>query len=202
MKTLNRRHVLTSMSLLPLLAACGSPSRRSIYKPLSFRDRPQIQIDAAAIEMEIARADSGMDGRAVEYRIPMTPQMAVERWAKDRLVAAGTGKFVVVIRDASIVETRLPKGSFASNFGRAVDTQLDAKIDVRFNYRAKGAGLPGETIISATGDVTVSRSQTFETSLDLNERDEAYMAFVYDLAQAFDKEAEKRLQDALRDALR
>ena len=91
-----------------MLAGCATqPPAKS--PPLSFAQRGVIALDAANIEV----VDQTRSPRAkphIEQMLPTPPAQAVRQWAAERLRAVGRGGTVqVVIRDASIVESELPR---------------------------------------------------------------------------------------------
>lgn len=107
-----RRRALLALSAVLVaaaLAACEAVPPPPTYPPISFADKPKLRLDAADI---VVVRPYAMPGRPphVEHLFPVIPADAVERWARERLVAAGArGTAEVRILDAGVVEVPLPR---------------------------------------------------------------------------------------------
>jgi len=110
----------------------------------------------------------------VDHLAPVPPSDAIRHWANDRLRAMGSsGTLRVVIKDASITETRLPpttgvRGAFTTDQSERYDGHLavDLVVDV-----------PARRFQGYTG-ATVARTISVPENISLQGREDAWFAMV------------------------
>src|SRR5690606_23874097 len=105
---MNRRIFLVASAAL--LAGCEpSPPPRPVFPDIRFTWRPPLRLAAAALDVERAFR-STLRTPHVEHLFPVSPEQAMEQWARDRLQPDGTTRRIRVrILDASVKEIELPR---------------------------------------------------------------------------------------------
>ncbi|MFN0044167.1 MAG: hypothetical protein ACKVSF_13255 [Alphaproteobacteria bacterium] len=91
------------------LASCNTPPPVQRFPEVSYKHLAPIRLDVKTIETYSSFASTFAPPQ-VEHLFPLPPGAAAERWARDRLVATGKeGRARFIVRDASVVQQRLPK---------------------------------------------------------------------------------------------
>lgn len=163
-----------------LLSACQPPEPPPVRLPeLSFAQYGPIVFDVARIDMVDRREQPSGGAARIESQAPVPPADAVRRWAQDRLRAEGTtGTLTVVIKDASITETPLPKtGGIRGTFTTDQSARFDGRIDVELVAEDRGRRYQGFTTATAT------RSTTMPENASLDQRDRILRKLVEDMMQ-------------------
>src|SRR3546814_12438362 len=89
--------------LLLGLASCETSVQQGKFPDITFAHLPPIRLDVANIEV-VRVPPQQQEGRSVVDEFPVPPGDAAERWARDRLQAAGrSGMATVVITEAGAV---------------------------------------------------------------------------------------------------
>ena len=181
-----------------LLAACAGkpPPEPAVEKPLlTFRHRPPIKLNVASVDIQQPFVSKGRAPN-VEHLLANPPARVAERWAQDRLRAAGNdGLARYSILDASITETALETDkSLGSLFKTQVDTRYDGRIEIRLDVQNSG----GQGFATAT----VERSQTVKEDLTLNQRDALLVEFVEQMGRDFDARMNEEILRSLSGFLR
>lgn len=170
---------LASLALAFVLSACQTQAPPPLRLPeLTFAHLGPIALDVAQVVVEDQRrplADGAADGAArVEMLAPTPPETAIRRWVSDRLQpAGGSGTVRVVIKEASITETPLPRtpgirGTFTNDQATRFDGRMEVELVAERRDRAYQA---------FTG-ATVARSSTLPENASLYERDQALLKLV------------------------
>jgi len=180
------RRAVLAVLLVAAAAACA-PTRPPAPAPvLTFDPRPPIVLDVARIEV-VNDYVSPMAAPHVEQFATTPPAAAVRRWAEERLVAAGAaGAMRVVIEDARITETALPRTSGLQAVVRRDETErYDGRLAVRLEA-ARGD-------LTGTFSVAAERSRTVGEGITLAERE----AVLQEMVNAMAAEADRRLAEGL-----
>jgi hypothetical protein len=185
---MHRRDFLLSAALL--LVACEStPPQRPTFADIRFTDQPPIRIDAAGVDIERVFR-STLQAPYVEHLFPVTPERAMESWARDRLQASGTDRRVRVrIIDASVKEVELPRttgisGAFTTDQAQRYDATAEMSVDL-MNDR----GFP-ERSVSAKA----SRSRSVPENITPNDRERAWYELTRALMADLDAELERQIR--------
>jgi hypothetical protein len=185
---MHRRDFLLSTALL--LVACESaPPQRPTFADIRFTDQPPIRIDAAGVDIERVFR-STLQAPYVEHLFPVTPERAMESWARDRLQASGTDRRVRVrIIDASVKEVELPRttgisGAFTTDQAQRYDATAEMSVDL-MNDR----GFP-ERSVSAKA----SRSRSVPENITPNDRERAWYELTRALMADLDAELERQIR--------
>lgn len=170
----SRRFVLAASLAALALSACQSTPPRPAPRPIDFSAFGPIVLNAASIDVVDAHRPGG--GNHVEQRSSVPPAEAVRRWANERLQAlGGPGRVRVTIRDASIVETQLPKtGGVQGYFTNDQAQRYDGRIDVEVTGDIPAGG-PGTASFHGTTKATVTHSTTVPENISLADREATFL---------------------------
>lgn len=153
--SLNRRRILLAAVAVAALAACQSAPPVPKVEQANFAAFPPIVLDVARVDVtDNSRRPSG----AVDGHIPVPPAEGVRRWAQTRLQAAGgDGSARLVIKEAAIVESQLPKtGGLKGAFTNDQALRYDARVAVEITAeKASADGLRASTQASASRFITL-----------------------------------------------
>lgn len=112
------------------LSGCESPPAES-FPNLTYSYLPPIKLAVGSFNI-VSRYVPPLKPPHVDYLAPVPPYKAARQWALDRIQTTGgrdSARFV--IRDASIVETKLPiKGGIEGTFTRQQAKKYDGHIAV------------------------------------------------------------------------
>lgn len=180
--------------LLPLLlalllpAACARPGDTN-GAPLSYAHLVPIRMDVSEITVEEDYYPP-MRTPNVDHEFPTPPAEAMKQWTRDRLKAAGSEReLVVLIKDASVIETKLEpktkgvKGLFTDD--QAV--RYDAKLVVELRVYGERA------ISEASINASATRSSSLPESASAAEREALYRRMTRQLMDSLNAELEKNI---------
>lgn len=182
---------LSLFLLAGLLTACSTfDDTPSAPKSISFADQPKIQLAVGEIavvnEYKPAMADPNVDHLASP-----TPTAALQAWVKDRLAAKGSNQFNarVVIRDASITDTKLPittgwRGWFDNQDANRFTGKMQISIEI---VRPDGFV---EAFVSAKAE----ESRTTKEDASLTDRENAWYDITQSMTKAVNAELEKQIK--------
>lgn len=180
--------------ILPLLAGAFLLASCNSYQggptgEMSFTRYQPIYLDVSMIE-NADEYKSPMTLPNVEHLMPFSPTEAMHIWVKDRLRAVGGDKTLqVIIKDASVIETKLPKpGGFTAFFTVHQDKRYDAKLSVEMRIYGEGDAM---SLASITANVT--RSVTMSESASAAERDAVLYRLTADMMEQMNAELEKNI---------
>ena len=147
-----------------VLAGAGCAKAPGVPNPgrLDFSRFGPIVLAAGSIEvMDLYHPPRARPN--VEHLAPEPPAIAVRRWAAERLVTTGGGGSVrVTIRDASILETELPRTTGVKGlFTTDQDRRYDCRVEVEVSARSSDGRFSGQANALATHSTTIA-----ETVLD------------------------------------
>lgn len=140
------------------LAGCQSAPPAARMETVDFSAFPVIALDVARIDVV---DNSRRPADAVDNRIAVPPAEGVRRWAQSRLRAAGRdGTLRVIIREASVVESKLPrtegvKGAFTIDQSERYDARAAVEIIAE---KPSADGLRASTQAHATRFTTLAEN--------------------------------------------
>ena len=176
------------------LAACQQAPSAFTPGPFAFEVNRMAPMTANVHEVRItSEYQPTMRTPYVEQDFPVAPAIAVKKWVSQRLepnpAISANSILEVVITDASVKETRLPKTKGVKGvFTDDQDARYDARIAVTFRVFSGD-----QAMSSATGDVIVTRSRTINERATVYEREAIYHTMLRDMMIQFDSEAKSRL---------
>jgi len=190
------RGFIASAAFAAVLAGCAAPAPVQ-SPPLSFAQRGTIALDAATIEI----VDQYRPTQArphVEHRVPTPPALAVRQWAAERLRAVGrTGSVQVIIRDAGIVESDLPRAEgVKSLFTNQQAQRYDGRIEVLITGQNPAARFSG------SAQAEVIRSTTVAEDVSLAGREATWTTLVHQMMDDLDQRLTQGIRDGLGPMLR
>jgi hypothetical protein len=154
---------------------------------LSYAHLAPIRLNVADIQVQRVYNSPGTKPN-VEQLFPVRPADAAERWARDRLQAAGAeGVAIVKILNASVVEVPLPRttglqGAFTTDQSERYDAVLEVSIEAQ--SRSTGRRVAVTT--------RAQRSRTVPEDITLNDREKVWFemteALMNDLNAALERE--------------
>jgi len=184
---------LMMAALMTLGVALGGCASQVPVKPpaVSFADRQTIDLDVAVIDV-VDQYHSPMAKPNVEHLAPNSPELAVRRWAAERLRAVGHGGSAqVIILDASIVESQLAREQGVTAFFTTQQSQrYDGRVEVKIVCQSP-SGLTGY----AQG--MASRSSTVPEDISLAGREETWDKLVRGMMEDLDNRLSHAVQDGL-----
>ena len=187
---MNRRAFLLAGAAALTLAACEStPPPRPTFADIHFTERPPMRIDAAAVDIE-RQFRPTLRPPNVEHLFPVSPERAMENWARDRLQATGTSRRVRVrIVDASVREVELPRtggmrGAFTTDQAQRYDATVEMSVDIM--------GDRGFAERSVTAKA--ARSRSVPENITPNDREMAWYQLTKELMADLDVELERQIR--------
>jgi len=186
-----RRCALAGLVAL-VLAACQTPPPVQRLPDLTYGHLDRLNLDAAAIEV-VSEYRSPMKEPNVEHFFPTSPQTALERWAADRLDAAGRqGIARFVIKDARGTATPLAidkglTGAFKKEQSVRYEASIEALLEI-VDERGFRKGF---------ASARVSRTRTLGEDATLNERDKTWFDLTEAVMRDFNAEMEKNIRQYL-----
>jgi len=180
---------------LSVAAACTTPPPATSQPQLTYTHQAKIRLDVDAIEIVHTYAPP-MQAPNVEHLFPTSPMKTAERWATDRLVAAGASRTGVtarfVILDARVVEEKLPTtggigGYFTVDQGARYTATLEARLEI---IDAQGKR-------RAFAEAKAFRDQTVPENASINKREDYWFLLTEDLLKDFEREMETAIQTHL-----
>lgn len=180
---------LAATVALGLLAACTTPA--TVPPPaISFKDKPPIRLDVAAVNIVPEYVPPRRDPN-IEHVMPLSPQIGVERWVEDRLLTEGSsGTANVIIRRASVVEQALPRtGGLRGVVEVEQSERYTAQLEVEVTIE-KGAQ-------SGRAETSLVRSTTVPENAALDQREATWTQLVNDLMRDFDSTLESEMRRSL-----
>lgn len=127
----------------------------------------------------------------VEHEMPVSPALATQSWARDRLrLMGGLHRAVVRIKDASVIEVPLETTSgWRGLFTNDQEEQYQATLTVRLEIIDAESG----TVVSWI-EATSQHSQTVPESASIIDRETAYFALTEATINSLDAELENQIR--------
>lgn len=165
----------------PLLAACETAPPPATFPDLTFRHKDPVRLAVGSLNV-INEFRMPFEAPHVEHNMPVAPGPAAERWAQDVLRATGgADKLVMVITDASVVETPLQrKTGLQGAFTNEQTERYEARIAVRLEIRTAANRL------RAQADAFAARSATIAENASLADREALWYGLTERLMDDFD----------------
>lgn len=170
--------------LLSLMAVSSCSTKPAVQRlpELTFTDKKPIYMDVAQLEIV---SQFQPTGRAPNYEhlMPLSPEAAAIRWAKDRLKPVGrTGSVRVVIKDAPVIRTDLKidtsvKGMFKDEQAERYDGTLEVMVEI-----LDARHLPIGTDVTARA----TRTRSLAEDVTVNERERALFDITETMARDID----------------
>lgn len=181
---------LLALAATLMLASCQEAPPAQTLPPISFANTPVMRVAVAQINI-VEAYQSPMAAPNVEHQFQTSPAQAVKQWASQRLQAVGTtGIMEIIIEDASVKETPLPKtdgvkGFFTDDQSERYNASLRVAMRLYSGQQAMAA---------ATGDVAIISSRTINEKATIAHREKLFHELTQDMMTQFDTEAEARLR--------
>lgn len=184
------RRAFLIAAALPLLAACAAPpAPQPSLTRIGFGHSAPLRFDVA--EVVFRNEDrSGREPPQVGHLFPDPPAEVAERWVAERLRAVGSrGRLVATLREASVVETALPR---SSGLRGLVTREQSERYEARLQLALQAVDAEG---VSAGG--VVARSQhsiTVAENLGRGERTATW----HQLAETLARDLDRQMEEAIR----
>jgi hypothetical protein len=188
-RTLRLALALVAMTAV---AACENKPPVQRLPEISFADKRPIMLDVGQLEI-ISEYHSPARAPNVEHIMPVSPEAAAVRWAKDRLKPMGRSGFArVVIKDAAVVQQKLQtdKG-FTGLFKEEQAERYDGSLDVAVQILDERHMPVADIVARAT------RSRTLPEGITINERDRA----LYEISEAMIKDIDGQMDGLIKSYL-
>ncbi len=185
---------LLSLLIVSVLAVpgCETPVNQRSWPEQTFQHLPPISLDVREISI-VHLFEPPLKAPHIEHEMPVPPHIAVERWVVDRLRAKGTsGRAVVTICDASVVEARLKRlGGIKGTFTTEQSERYDAKVEVGIEVT------DGKGLRSANAVATSLRNRSVPENATLRERHTLWYELTEKLMSDFDQTFESQIRKHL-----
>ena len=185
---------LLSLLIVSVLAVpgCETPVNQRSWPEQTFQHLPPISLDVREINI-VHLFEPTLKAPHIEHEMPVPPHIAVERWVVDRLRAKGTsGRAVVTICDASVVEARLKRlGGIKGTFTTEQSERYDAKVEVAIE------ATDGKGLRSANAVATSLRNRSVLENATLRERHTLWYELTEKLMSDFDQTFESQIRKHL-----
>lgn len=176
--------------LAGLVSACAVDDPSNRFAQITYQHLPDIRLDVGEIQIEQAYVTPGREPN-VDHRFPVPPKDAAARWAQDRLVASGDRlTFRYIIRQASAVETELPKstgvtGMLTTDQSERYETRIVIEMQVLDGRQVQG-----------TAKAEASRSVTVPEDISLKEREKVWYRLTEDTMNDLNDQLEETIKSA------
>jgi len=180
---------ILAVAALLLVSACQMSTPANKFPALTFEGGQAYKFNATSVEV-VEEYKSPATAPNIEHAMPVSPMSGVKSWADSRLKASGKeGKVKVVVKDASVVETKLDKTTGVEGFfTRDQEAKYAAKLEATIQVFHGDALFP-----TSDANVKVERTRTVREDTTLAERDEFLYNLTKDLLNDFDKEMTKQI---------
>jgi len=178
------RAVRSGFGLIAILAivSCSSAPPVQRLPELTFTDRKPIFVDVGQMEI-VPQYHAPGKAPNYEHLMPVTPEAAIIRWAKDRLRPVGKVGFArVTIKDASVIKTSLKvdtsiKGMLKDEQSERYDGTLEVMVEI-----LDARHMPVGTDVTARA----TRTRTLAQDATVNEREKALYEVTETMARDID----------------
>jgi len=180
-----RKISLCMFASLVLLTACNPPDVKH-YTPPSFTKLAPFNMDVASVNITEEYKTSSQAPH-VEGLFQTTPTEGVRIWMRDRVHAVGGGRtLTVIIKDASVTETKIPPSTSTGTFLHEEGSRYDAHIEVELRIYAEN-----KPISEASIDVSATRSDTLGGRASAADREKLFDEMERNLLNSLNGELEK-----------
>lgn len=163
----NRIRPVVAFALAMIAAGCETTLPPRSFPDLRYTHLPPIRLDAVRVDV-VQQYQSPGKAPHVEHEFPVRPAEVAERWARDRLQAAGVNNIVrATIVDGAVVEVPLQRstgvrGAFTTDQSERYDGALELRIEM--------IGPDGRQLAMVSSRATRSRSVPENITLAERER--------------------------------
>lgn len=192
--TLSKRFAFLGLAVALLsLTGCKLPAPPPPDFPqISFKQFGPIKLAVGQVEV-LQDYNPPMKYPNVEQSFPVSPGLMAERWAKDRLIAAGgAGVARFTVNRASVVTVELPRDdSFKGKLTTQQTTRYDAVLEVTLEIR-NDRGYR-DAVVTAR----VDRSQTVAEDITEADRQRVWFKMTQEMGDDLNAQMQKNVSDAL-----
>jgi len=184
------------LSNICILASCKTGIYRQEFPTMTFKNLPSINLKVTDIEI-VSKFTRGINPPNVAHKIPISPDRALIRWAKDRLSIAGTkntARLTIIRADAAELDLKLDKslaGIFKNQQSHRFETLIEAKLEIFDEINVRRAFIKGK----AEQSITVSEATP------LSNRQQIWYNLVEKLMNQFNREMQNNINQKLADYL-
>jgi hypothetical protein len=182
-----------SLGLILGLGGCAGrgPQNRQ-FADITFRQFAPLRFRAARIDV-VSEYVASRSAPNVDSQMPVTPSAMAERWAFDRLSAAGgeiTARYVIM--DASVIETALPRTQgLRATFKIEQSERYDGRIIVRLDLLTPRGNVEG----SVTAQV--DRVETIGENASIADREALWFSMVEAMGRDLNAQMERQIRQHL-----
>lgn len=187
----SRRRFALSAAALTGLAACNTAPPAPTYPALTYGHKGVLRFAAARVDVDTEWSPP-MRAPNIDHKVPMPPVETLQRWGRDRLLAAGAGERYVrfVVREASLTETDLPRtqglrGAVTTDQAQRYDLALAAAVELR---QLRGG------LVEASAEARTTRFRTVAEGISLAARERAWYELLEQAMNDLDAELERRIR--------
>lgn len=184
--------LLLTVSLLSVSACTSTPvSNSKPQQELSFTNISPYHVEAARVEVE-NKYVPGADAKDISSTFPVSPDIALRRYAENRLQAGGTtGALKFIIDDARVYQTMIkPDNSVVNWMGAGNQDQYEVFLKVSLYYTDDVGMQEGRK-----GALNFNRTLTMPSSVSLAEREQRQLQFLEQLMKDVDVAVSKALTE-------
>lgn len=191
---MNARPLRLALALVAMtaLSACENKPPMQRLPEISFADKRPISLDVGQLEI-ISEYRSPAHSPNVEHIMPVSPEAAAVRWAKDRVKPMGRSGYArIVIKDGAVTQQKLATdkgltGLFKEEQAERYDGSLDVAVQI----------LDERHFVVADVVARATRSRTLPEGITINERDRA----LYEISEAMIKDIDTQMDGLIRSYL-
>lgn len=180
--------------VLGLAAAACTTWKTQPIPDLTFAHNPPIGLSVRAIEVTSAYQSPNAPPN-VEFRFRTPPEVALKRWANERLRALGTvNRARFVVTNAAVTEEPLAR---TMGFAGAFRTEPEARFTITVEARLEI--LDESDVRLGLSSARVTRSRTMIEGLTPDEKQVFWHELTRDAMDSFDTEMERSIRQFLKD---
>ena len=179
-----------------MLTACQTTTNQQNFPTMTFKYLPAIKLMVSDIKL-ISNVKLSFDAPHVAYKLPVSPEKAIIRWAKDRLSIAGnknTAQMIIIRAEAQEVKLELDKslvGIFKNQQSHRFETFIEARLEILDEKNIRQAFVTGK----AQQSITVSEATS------LSDRRKIWYNLVEKLMAKFNLIMQKNVDQKLQNYL-
>lgn len=180
------------LSSVFLLLSCRTASHSELFPEITFNNLPGINLDVAKIKV-VSNFKRDFSYPNVVHQIPLSPELALTRWARDRLTKGGRNNVAqLTITHASAKEISLKTdtsviGMFKNQQSHRFEAIIGVTLEVLNENNAIEAFVRGKAIQT----ITVSEATS------LSDRRQIWYNLVEKLIKKFNNEIEPKIKEQL-----
>ena len=184
--------VLCLMCVVIIAASCANTAPRQTFPEITFHHLSPIEMAISTITIDDQYVPPLTVPNA-EHRMPIAPQMVLNRWPGDRIAATNgdaTATFTIV--RAEVLEQALDiDGNITAIFTNEQALRYDASVEAVFEVQSNDGLSQGQATARASRSITVPENAT------LNEREQAQFTLVENTMREFDTQMELNIRKHL-----